>query len=105
SDLRHRGALLDRMDVRQDRKPELSPEVGENRKRRVEPDAAPGVQRRAVGLVETRLVDEADSETSADLLQPPGDVEGMAPALELAWPGDQAQRQVVAERRRPDRQV
>jgi hypothetical protein len=63
----------------------------------VEPDAAFAAERRAVGLVEGRLVDQPDAETGADLLERARDLEGVFTAFHLAGSGDQGDRQVIAE--------
>ena len=51
----------------------------------------------AIGLVEGGLVDKADAAPRRDLLQRAGHLERMLAAFHLARPGDQRQRQAVAE--------
>jgi hypothetical protein len=51
----------------------------------------------AVGFIKGCLVDEADAEPPGDLLERARHVERMAAAFEHARPGDQRQRQAVAE--------
>ena len=61
------------------------------------PRPALALEAGAVRLVERGLVDEADPELRRHLLQPPGHVEGVLARFELAGPGDERERQVVAE--------
>ena len=56
----------------------------------------------AVRLVERGLVDEADAEPRGDLLQRRRHLERMRAAFQRAGPGDQRQRQRIAEARLPD---
>lgn len=59
--------------------------------------AALARQARSVRLVERRLVNEADAEPTADLLQRRRHLQGMRPALHLARPGEQRDRRIVGE--------
>ena len=55
------------------------------------------LRRRAVGLVEGRFVDEADAGARRDFLQRLRHLQRMRAALQRAGPGDQRERQRVAE--------
>ena len=72
-------------------------DLGEDGQRRVEADAARTLGRGAVGLVEGGLVDEADADARRDFLQRRRHFQRMRPAFHLAGPGDQRQRQGIAE--------
>ena len=72
-------------------------DFGEDRQRRVEADAARTLGRRAVGLVEGGLVDETDADARRDLFERARHFQRMRAAFQLARPGDQRQRQGVAE--------
>ena len=65
------------------------------------PSSMPGprmaADRRAVGLVEARFVDERDAELAGDLLELAGGVEGELLGLDDAGAGDQEQRLVGAD--------
>src|SRR5690606_9889424 len=91
------AALFLRMNVGEDRQAERRPDVREDRKRRIEARAALAGERSAVGLVERRLVDEADAERCAHVFQRARYVEGMLTRFELAGTGNQCQRRVVCE--------
>src|SRR5262249_28822767 len=54
-------------------------------------------ERRAVGLVERGLVDKADPQAAADLLEGGGHLQRMTAALHLARAGEQRDRPVVGE--------
>ena len=96
-DLGDLGALLALVNVGEDGDAQPLAEIGEDRQRLVETEAALARETGAVGLVERRLVDEADPEARRHLLQPAGDVEGVVARFELAGPGDERKRKVVAE--------
>src|SRR5262245_27165923 len=100
--LRHRCALLRVVHVGEDRHPEFLADLGEDRQRPFEPDAARALGAGAVGLVERGLVDELDADPAGDLLERRGHVDGVVAAFERARPGDQRQRQRVAEARLAD---
>ncbi len=85
------------MDVGDRRQAESLSDLGEDRKRGLEPHAASAARRRAVGLVEGRLVDEPDPEPARDLLQRLRRLECMRAALHGAGTRDQRERQGVAE--------
>ena len=77
-------------------------DLGEDRQRGGEPDAARARSAGAVRLVERGLVDEADPELRRDLLEGARRVEGVRAALERARTGDQRQWQRIAEAHRAD---
>ena len=95
-----RRALRALVHVGDHRQAEAVADFGEHRQRRLEPEAARARARGAVRLVERGLVDEPDLPPRRDLLQRLRDLERMGPALHLAGPGDQRERQVRAELRR-----
>src|SRR5262249_20952522 len=59
-----------------------------DRQSAIEADAAIAFDARAVGLVERRLVDEADPHLAGDLLESRGHLERVLAAFERAWPRD-----------------
>ena len=95
--LRHLGALRGLMHVGQHRQAERGADLGEDRQRLRKPDAARGRRAGAVGLVERGLVDEADLQPRGDLLQRGRHLQRMRAAFELARPGDDRDRQIIAE--------
>jgi hypothetical protein len=103
--LRHLGALRRLVHVGQHGQAEFFADVGKDRQRAVESHAAPSPEARPVGLVETRLVDEANADAAADFLEPARYVEGVIPALHLARTGDQRERKIVAEADVADRDM
>ena len=76
--------------------------LGEDRQRRLEPDAARAVAAGAVRLVERGLVDEANPDALRHLLERLRHLQRMGTAFELARTCDQRERQIVAEARRAD---
>ena len=78
-------------------KPSEDADLGEDRQRLFQAEAARRRGAGAVGLVERGLVDEADLQPRGDLLQRGGHFERMRAAFELAGPGDDRDRQIIAE--------
>src|SRR5439155_8290554 len=99
-DLRDACALLRLVHVREDRHAEFRSQLRENRQGIIESDAAIAFGAGAVRLVEGRFVDEANSHLVGDFLQRGSHLERVLAALERAGPGDQHERQTVAEARR-----
>jgi hypothetical protein len=87
--------------VGEHRHAERRAQLGEDRQRLVEPDAARAFGAGAVGLVERGLVDEADAKPRGDLLQRGGHLERVRAALQHAWPGDQASGSALPKRTLP----
>ena len=73
-------------------------DLGEHGSAPSRPDAALAREAGAVGLVEGRLVDEADAEPRRDLLQRGGHLERVRAAFHLAGAGEHRDRPVVGER-------
>ena len=90
-------ALVGLVHVGQRRQAKALADLGEDRQRRLEADAALAGPGGAVRLVERGLEDQADLQPRRDLLQRRGDLERMGAAFELAGTGDQGERQVGAE--------
>ena len=76
-------------------------DFGEDRERRVEPDAARGFGRGAVGLVERGLVDEADADPRRDLLQRRRHFQRMRPAFQRHGPAISASGSALPKRTAP----
>ena len=91
------GALVVLVHVGEHRQAEPLLDLGEDGERLVQPDAAGAGDRGAVGLVEGGLVDEAQAEPVGDLLEGGGHFQRVIAALHGAGPGDDAERQMVAE--------
>ena len=72
-------------------------DFGKDRQSRLEPDAAVALRACAVGLVEGGFVDETNPGSPRDLLQCARHLQRMIAALERAGPGDQGERQRIAE--------
>src|SRR6185312_12272475 len=85
------------MHVRKHRQSEGRTNLGEDRQRLRQPNAAPGRARRAVRLIEGALVDEADAKAACDLLQGGRDFKGVCATLKRTRTGNDRNRQVVAE--------
>ena len=102
-----RSAMLGLMHVGGDRKAGALFDLGEDGERLGESEPAGACRAGAVRLVERALIDEADLEPGGDFLQRLRHFQRMGPALQHARPGDQRERQIVAElrlfrrRRRP----
>ena len=96
-DLRGAHALLDVVHVGQHRQLQALLDLGKDRQRRLQADAARGVRRGAVGLVEGGFKNQADAGFCRDLFQRLRNFERVRAALQLAGTGDQGQRQIVAE--------
>src|SRR5690606_19314571 len=75
---------------------------GHDRQALVQPEAAGGGYRRPVGLVEAGLVDQPDAELLCHFAQRRAHLQPVGAGLELAGPGDQDERKIVAERNRAD---
>ena len=90
------------MHVGQHREPGLPLDLVENRQGFVEAEATGAVRRRAVGLVEGTLEDQADAEADREFGQSIGHEQRMIPAFHGARAGDQGERQGIAE---PDRSL
>ena len=89
--------MLVLVDVGEDGKAERLPDFGEDRHRLAQSNAAPALQRRAIGLIERGLVDDADAKPVGDFAQGGGHCERVIAALERTWTGDEGQRQMIAE--------
>jgi hypothetical protein len=85
------------MHVGQDGKPELVTNVGKDRQRILQADAARGCRAGAVGLVETCFVNQANTGLFANFLQRTGHVEGMGAAFQLAGPGNDRKLEGIAD--------
>ena len=99
------GALAGLVDVRQYRDTAGLADLGQDRQGLLEADAAWAVDAGTVGLVERGFVDQTDAELGRELLERRRHLEGMGPELEGAGPGDEHQRQVVADRHVADLDV
>ena len=95
-------ALLRLVHVGKHRHAELFAQIGKNRQRLVEAKAARARRAGAVGLVERGFVNEADIQLRGDLLQRRRHIESVRAAFQRARPGDQGERQRVAEARFAD---
>ena len=95
--LGHPRALLGIVHVGDHRQAHLLADLGEDRQRRIQAQAAGARQAGAVGLVERGLVDQADVEVARHLGQRVRRLQRVAPALHDARPGDDHERQVVAD--------
>ena len=102
-DLGDLRALPGFVHVGEDRDRELVPDFGEDRQRLVKPEPARACGAGAVRLVERCLVNEADPDPLGDLLQRRCHLQGVSAAFELARPGDQRDRQRIAEAHGTDR--
>src|SRR5690606_25195538 len=97
--LRHGGALRRLMHVGDYRKAKTVPDLGEDRQRLFEPQAAGASSTGAVRLVEGVFVREPEAEPAGDVIERGRCLERMRPALQNARSGDNRERQVVAEPR------
>jgi len=95
--------LLRLMHIGENRNFELVADFGKNRQGLIETEPACRPGGRAVGLVERRLVDEANSCARRDLLQGGRHLQRMRFALQSAWTCDQRHRQIIAEAHGADR--
>ena len=82
---------------------ELVSDLGEDRQRRLEPEAARTPRAGAVRLVERSLVDERDPELLRDFLQCRCCFDRVAAALQRTWTRDEREREGIAEPHVPDR--
>ena len=107
--VRDLGGLFDMrrlVNVREDRDADLRLHGGEDVEAAFDADAAIGADRGTVGLVVAGLEDVRDPELVGDLLETPGDLQGMRRRLDDAGPRDQEKRSVPdPERADPDRFV
>src|SRR6202043_4253941 len=95
--LRNFRALRGLVDVGKHGHAERGTNLGKDGQRLGETDAARRGSAAAVGLVERGLVDEADLQARRNLLQRGSHFERMRRALELAWAGNDRDRQIIAE--------
>ena len=98
----HRGTVLRRMDIGQHRQTQGLADLGKDRQRRLQANAAGGAILGAVGFVERRLENEANARGLAQALERRGNLKGMFAAFHLAGAGDQHQRPVIGQCQRPD---
>ena len=98
--LGHRLALVALVDVGDHRAAVARAHLGERLDALGEPEAAGAAGAGAVRLVEAALVDQAEPARAAHLDQGGGGLERMLAAFDLARPGDQHHRQIVADRER-----
>ena len=99
-DLRDARALLRLVHVGEDRHAEFFAQLRENRQGIIESDAAIAFGAGAVRFVERGFVDEANSHLAGDFLERRNHLQRVLAAFERARPGDQHERQAVAEARR-----
>ncbi|MGY4370999.1 hypothetical protein ACVW1A_007064 [Bradyrhizobium sp. LB1.3] len=85
------------MHVGQDRQAERRSDFGKDRQRLRQPKTPRSRRAGAIGLVERGLVDEADLQPRGDFLQRGGHLQRMLAAFELARPGNDRDRQIIAE--------
>src|SRR5207247_9483059 len=92
--------LLRLVHVGKDRHAEFFAQLRENRQGVIESDAAIAFGAGAVRFVERGFVGEANSHLAGDFLERRNHLQRVLAALERAGPGDQHERQAVAEARR-----
>ena len=97
-----RSALIWLVHVGEQWDRQFFPQLGEDRKRVVEADAALTLGAGAVRLVERGLIDEANPEPRGEFLQRRSHLKGVCAAFQRARPGDQGERQRIAEARLAD---
>ena len=97
-DLRDKGAIAALMHVGRDREACGRFDVAENRQCGGQSDAARTGVAGAVRLVVARLIYDGHADAVLDGAQRVGDLDRMVPRFDLAGPGDQDERQVVADR-------
>ncbi len=91
------GTLLFRMDIGQHWKTELFLEIGEDFHCLFETDTALGLQGGTIGLVEARLVDQANPELVGHFLETASHIESVFTRFHLARACDQSKRRAVGE--------
>lgn len=93
----NRRTLLGRMNICDHRQAQGFPDFREDWQAVCKSQTACGLDGRAVGLVETGLVDQPDTEIFRDFLQCTSHFKGMRAGFQLTGPRNQCQGQITAD--------